>query len=469
MEMQENISIAQLEQTFTQYEDNLDKAVLPKLKEDLRIIHSAFKTIHSILLKKGFLHEDPYKDEIKVSEITIPSSEFFPDSEKTDQMSIRLSSYEVQLDFLLNYYQFSMEFLDISRIRLIAGLLRYINWDQIGPTAQDPISKAMGELITRVKQGGDPLSVGLLNDSLDQIYRTIPHCFRPLKDITEFSKETYKMTIRTKAFPSLSVKPGSPPNKEDIQKQIKKCFPSVMPKQPFYPELVSEVIEEEYGADGPKLKEALLQKFTIKAVKSKDTRQQISFPAMLRDAIKTMATASRPLEDAARKLVENNTLMQIKKSGFVEKFKQWLAQIANKQEEDKQYEVEYFDNATSSTKREKILFEAFITDIQKRARIFNGIIIKGGTLYNRMEKADEETLYAFLDKQMGDLALAYRRLQGLDTFFKNAVGQEQKANLRGIKIELTAINNSLVRANQKKHEYIARKDESEQMKRLGIK
>jgi hypothetical protein len=70
---------------------------------------------------------------------------------------------------------------------------------------------------------------------------------------------------------------------------------------------------------------------------------------------------------------------------------------------------------------------------------------------------------------MEDLVLVYRRLQGLDTFFKNAVEREQKAELKGIKIELTSINNSMVRANQKKHEYIARKDEFEQMKRLGIK
>jgi hypothetical protein len=68
-----------------------------------------------------------------------------------------------------------MEFLDISRIRLVAGLLRYIAWDQLGPIAQDPITKALTEFIAKAKIGADPLSLGLLNDSLDQIQKPFPY------------------------------------------------------------------------------------------------------------------------------------------------------------------------------------------------------------------------------------------------------------------------------------------------------
>jgi hypothetical protein len=37
--------------------------------------------------------------------------------------------------------------------------------------------------------------------------------------------------------------------------------------------------------------------------------------------------------------------------------------------------------------------------------------------------------------------------------------------MRGIKPELSAIKNGIVKANQKRHEYIAQKEEVEQMKR----
>jgi hypothetical protein len=34
---------------------------------------------------------------------------------------------------------------------------------------------------------------------------------------------------------------------------------------------------------------------------------------------------------------------------------------------------------------------------------------------------------------------------------------------------MTAVKNSLIKANKKKHEYVSMKEEAEQMKRLGIK
>ena len=466
--MEEMTSATQLETTLARFQDNLEKVVLPKLKEDFRIIHSAFKTVHSILLKKGFIHEDPYKSETRLSEITLPATTAFSDAEKVEQMSIRLSSFEVQLDFLLNYYQFSMEFLDMPRIRLIAGLLRFISWDQLGPTAQDPVTKALTELVTKAKTGAEPLAVGLMNDSIEQIKKTVPLCFKPLKDATDFSRELYKMEMRTKVVSSLSLKPGNPVNTEDVLKQIKKAFPSAMQGKPFYPELAEELIGEDYGPDKDKLKAAIIQRFTLKEAKPKTVQQPKSFTGILLDAIRTMASVARPLEEAATKLVENNTLLQNKELGFMEKVKLWISQLSNKKEELVTYELEYFDSVTSATKHERIQFDAFITDVQKRVRVFNGLAIKGGALYARMEKSDEQTLYSFLEKQMSDLVLIYRRLQGLDVFFKSETSREQRTSLKGIKIELTGINNGMARAVQKKHEYLARKEESEQMKKLGL-
>jgi hypothetical protein len=468
--MEENTASVQLqlETALTRFRENLDGTVLPKLKEDFRIIHSAFRTIHSILLKKGFIHEDPYKSETKLSEIIIPETKGFSDGEKIDEMSIRLSSYEVQLDFLLNYYQFGTEFLDISRIRLIAGLLRYIAWDQLGPTAQDPVTKGLAEIIARAKVGADPLSVSLLNDSLEQIQKTVPACIKPLKDLTDYSRELYKMEIRSKIFSSLDTRPANQAGRDEFQKQVKKAFPSAMPGKPFYPELVGEIIEEDYGPNEAKLKAAIIQRFTIQEKKQKAAREEVSFTRMILDSLRPLCPAARYLEDAVRKLVENNTLLQNRKMSLMEKFRKWIIHLSDKQKEACVYELEYFDSVSSSTKHEKIEFESFITDVQKRVRMLNGISVRGGPMYKRMEKAGEETLFPFLEKQISDLNIIYRRLQGLDTFFKTEIPREQRTNIKGVKIELTAVKNSMAQALQKKHEYIARKEEHDQMKKLGI-
>jgi hypothetical protein len=285
--------------------------------------------------------------------------------------------------------------------------------------------------------------------------------------MADYSRESYKMDMRSKVFSALNKKPGSSVNKDETIRQIKKIFPSAMQGKPFYPELAGEVIDEDFGPNGLKLKEAIIQRFTIKETKRKTVQQQISFPGMVLDSLKTIASTSRYLEDAVRKLVENNTLLQNRKLGFAERLKNWISQFTGKQKESSIYELEYFDAGTSTTKRETIDFDFFITEVQKRVRTFNGISIKGD-MYKRMEKAGEQTLFTFLEKQLNDLHIMYRRLQSLDTFFKGRISPEQRANIKGIKIELTAIKNGMTQALRKKREYVARKEEQEQMKKLGI-
>jgi hypothetical protein len=56
----------------------------------------------------------------------------------------------------------------------------------------------------------------------------------------------------------------------------------------------------------------------------------------------------------------------------------------------------------------------------------------------------------------------------VNTYFKSEVGRDQRASLKGVKIEVTTMKNTLVKTNQKRHEYISRMEEIEQMKKLGV-
>ena len=49
--------------------DWLEKSELPKLKEELRAYHTGFASLYNLYLKKGLIHEDPYKQETKISEL----------------------------------------------------------------------------------------------------------------------------------------------------------------------------------------------------------------------------------------------------------------------------------------------------------------------------------------------------------------------------------------------------------------
>jgi hypothetical protein len=131
--------------------------------------------------------------------------------------------------------------------------------------------------------------------------------------------------------------------------------------------------------------------------------------------------------------------------------------------------VEYFDGTTSTARIEKIAFNRFYQESQKKARLFMTLANKMSTAYQRLEGAGEEQMFDFLGKNLGDLQLIYRRMEGLNTYFRSEFTQSERNKLKGIKLELAALKNSIVKTNKIKHDYVSGKEEEQQMKKLGIR
>lgn len=468
--MEEGVSfISQLQSTLEQYRDYLDTTELPRLKEQYRIMHTSFTSVYKVLLKKGLIHEDPYKKDIKISEISTPPDDNFLDSEKTEQMSIRLSMYESQLDFLLNFYQFRTDFLDLGRIKLLLNLTRYIAWDQFSEVSARLNTKVLAELVGKITKGDDPFSSGILKDAIDQIQKAFRNCIASLKKLTDFHKEIYKFEVRISLLSNLSIEASRALQaKDEILRTVKKQFPHTLPGKHFYPELIGEILEEDYSPNGPELRKAVLEKFKVEQTVRQPKRQEIPFREILLEGIRALAAASRPLEEATQKLLDNSLILESRKRPLLERIKIWLQRMTLKEEEILVYEVEFFDLTTSTTKREPIRFHTLLEDLKKRARIYGGILARTGGGYKRLEQAGEEQLFTFLHKHIEELQIIYRRLSGLETFFRSEIPRENRASIRGIKIELTAIQNCIMKANQKRHDYVAKKEEMEQLRKLGV-
>ena len=61
-----------------------------------------------------------------------------------------------------------------------------------------------------------------------------------------------------------------------------------------------------------------------------------------------------------------------------------------------------------------------------------------------------------------------KSLNGLDEFFKAAPLPQNRSKIKGLKMEIMAIKNSVVKANQHRSEYSAYIEEEAQLKKLGI-
>ena len=139
-----------------------------------------------------------------------------------------------------------------------------------------------------------------------------------------------------------------------------------------------------------------------------------------------------------------------------------------RKEEDKPIDIEYFEGAASVPKTERLYFFPFMEVMKKKASLYSALMNRASAAFQKLETAPEDQLLDFLAKQIMELQVAHRRMNGLNAYFQSEAPRELRENMKGIKLQLTAIMNGIVKANQRKHDYVAVKEEEEQMKRLGI-
>jgi glutamine amidotransferase PdxT len=450
--------ISTLEQTLAARKEWLEKTELVKLKDELRIYQVSYASLYNIYLKKKIIDEDPYKQDTKINEIEAPSSDPIPENRKTEQISIRLSNFDNQLDYLVNFYQLSVDFLNLDRIKRIVGLIRYIDWVGLTPDSQSQMTKTVSEMTTHSKVGVDQLTLSIIGESLTKLSKTTASAMAILKDLNIYYREVYKLSVRQNVTKDMS---QGEANIDNIRKKVH----SGMPGAPFYKELVEEIIKEDYSSSSMDLRDTVLN--ALRVVESKQTKAKavVNFKAILLDGIVVIGGASTSLNEILAKLQENQAVMESRKKSFFETIKELIRQITNAEPEEVIYNVESMDQTKGIPVKEKVNFHQLMDELEKKNKILASFV--RGPAYNKLSAMTEEQIIGYLEKNVKDVQTYHRILTSLDDFFKANVQPEDRNKIKGIKPELSALKNTYIKANQLKYEYSAQMEAEEQMKRLG--
>ncbi|MDR1428785.1 MAG: hypothetical protein LBI85_00720 [Spirochaetaceae bacterium] len=444
----------------------LEKTELPRVKEGFRSFHASFENIYLLLLKKGILQEDPYKQETKVGELEIPPAGAMNEAAKIDELSIRLSNYDNQIDFLVNFYQFSVEFLTLERIKRIAALVKYIDWIHFNSASQSHTTKAFAELIGSVKGNVDQISATIISESLDAIQKASVSVMIILKELVDFQREYIKGQIREKISGALPFAPDAGlTKKNEILSQIKKNY-SAVAGLPFSTEITEELINEDYTPQGEALRKTILKSLALPDAKPKVHKQQISFKTFLIEGLHILGSVSQTLADIVVKIDENNATMESIRKGFWDKVRKAFQEMMHKPPEPVIYRLQYLDTAKGTNVREDINYYSLKTDLEKKIRTTAALHAKPGT--SRLDAMGEDQVLAYLDRGVKDIQNTHKILSALDEYFKISAPPEVRDKIKGIKPELAAIKNAIVNANQKRYDYSAQKEETEQLKKLGV-
>lgn len=457
---------------FDAYEAKLNwynNEELKNLLEEYRTLSTVTQNLITLLVKKGQIQADPYKMDKKISDIVVPEDSQFLESERSVKLGARLSDFERTLDFICNLFQFSLNNLTLERLKKLANLNNFIDWKSVTNTASRANTRGLGECLANLKKSEEQLSFEVAQDCVHRAAKAVSNANQILKGVADFQKEVFKIEIRKDVFehPSYSVEKAQA-SLNDAVGQIKKLFPQVMGKRAYYPELVDELVQEEYGAHKEERRKELLKKFEIAVKVEEKKATTVDTKEMLMEAVRTISGMAPQLDIVIGKINENVALLESEHQSWMDKLIAAFRKAFNLKEPPIEYDVGIVDASTQTRRTESIRINEFITDLGKRSRIYNSLSVKKASGYVKLESQSEGAIEEYLIKQLAECNKLMVLLQALDEYFKSTVKSENKLKVKGLKMELTAMKNVMVKTNQRKADYSAYMEEAEQLKRLGI-
>ena len=468
--MEEEKFRQELQEALSQKQEWYNSECLQDLLSQYRLLHTCVHNLYESFIKKSLIVPDPYRLDKKISSIVVPESTPFAESDISNVFGERFSNYETMLDYICTYFRFSTESFTLPNVKKLIEFNKVFEWDDLSMNNAKMNTRALAMTVNSAKNGAPNVVQSMINDSVVKSAQSSKAIGKILSELGVFQRELYKGGLRKDLFehPDFN-KEKAAESAEGELAEIKRLYSKVTGKKNLYNDLVNEIIEEDHSPDKEKLQQAVLERLAIKnatkTVEKKKTGPNTK--EMLMQAVLAVGATAPTLVQLHAKLTENFDILFTRKATFWNKFLAILRKALNLREKERTCQLPVKDVKTGVEHIQKINVVDFMSDLAKKERIYNGIGAKG-TEYQKIETVQEDMILSFVNKQISELQSKFVIINSLDAYFKKEVAAENKARVKGMQIELSALRNSIINANKKRSEYVSYKEESEQMQKLGI-
>ena len=442
---------------------------LQSMLEQFRLMYSCVRNLNEVLVKRSLIQPDPYKLETRISEIAVIETDNFTENEDSIVLGKRFSDYEMMLDFICNYFRFSVENITINRIKILLDLLKAFDWTNLSSNSSKSNTRALATALTKARTNAPAVTVSLINDSQEKCAKSTKIINSYLAELADFQREFYKGNLRKDLFehPDFDKKKAFSSPEAELE-EIRRLYVKTTGKKTFYTDVVQEIINEDQGPDKENLRHKLLEKLEIKITETKKETHTVNPHDLLMTAVFALGGMGSILGQLYAKLSDNfDLLFYVKKTLFV-KFMEALKKALGLKEKPRNCTITVTDPQSGTKTTQQIEVTSFLAQVSKLAHIYSGIAAKGSE-YNKINNANEDDALIFLNRQIQENQKLFTTINALDEHFKSHVETTQRAKVKGLKIDLSSYRNAIIAANKKRGEYASAKEEIEQMKKLGIK
>jgi hypothetical protein len=444
------------------------------LKEAVRTYQQRFQALFDLFLRKGLVREDPYNYGQKAEDIGAPSDEPFLETDKRDEVNLRLDSLRKHLETIATTWKLDAVGLDLGRLKRLSALVRYLPWAGLSEQSQSPTAKVVAQFVNSIRMGTDRVHAVVAKDAVNQLAHTQRELAILVSEFASFQREHWKAELRAKALPRVPLDRQRPEAKrEETLRALRSAVGETMPGSPFYPELAGEVLDEDLSPQAEELRNRLLESLARLEESSPAPAPKREPPRpdrnALLDAVRLFARSEAEMQSALATLAVNAERLAGPTRGFSGFLHRLAAALAGRRAKEQTIDVEYLEQDV--TRHETVALAPFLESVKRKVELMASLGDESGQAFARLTAAADDQLLEFVERQLSDLMVLHRRMGSVNAQLQAKTSADWSAGRRGeakgIRLELSAVKNFLVKANQRMHDYTARLEELQQYQRPG--
>jgi hypothetical protein len=444
----------------------------PLLKEAVRTYQQRYQALYELFLRKGLIREDPYDYGRKANDVGAPSDEPFLETEKRDQISWRLDALRKHLETVTTEWKLDTSGLDLGRLKRLSALVRYLPWAGLSELSPSPTAKTVAQFANSIRMGTDRVTAVVVKDAINQLAESQRELAILVSEFAVYQRERWKAELRAKADRKVALdRQKSEAKREETLRELRRTVAETMPGSPFYPELAGEILDEELAPQAEELRGRLLEGLVrieepVPAVVPKRAPPRPDRNALL-DAVRLLARSEAEMQSALATLSANAERLAGPTRGFIAFLHRLVAALAGRRAKERTVEVEYLD--ADVTRHETMVLAPFLESVKRKVELITSLGDESGQAFSRLSAAADDKLLEFVERQLSDLMVLHRRMGGVNSALQAETpaggSAGRKGEAKGIRIELSAVKNFLVKANQRMRDYTVRLEELQQYQR----
>ncbi|MBQ9630467.1 MAG: hypothetical protein IJR49_02640 [Treponema sp.] len=447
----------------------LETKVLPDVLDNFHLLHTCTKSLYELLEQRSLIKPDPYKTERKISKIVIPEDTAFVETDRATVIGARFSDYESMIDYVCTYLKFTVDALELPRIKQLSDLVNHIDWNNLSSNNAKVNTRSLADIINEARSRANGMTASLISDAVSKSANAASAITKSLRELTVFHKEFYKYQIRKTVIANPDFKKESLTSPQEELAEVRRLFPQLMGKKSFYGDLVQEIIKEDQNPDKLQLREKIFVRLELPEQKKSSEKKEIDTKELLIEAVMIISSLAPQYEQVNAKVNANHELLASTHNSFFDKIRRAIRKAFNLQEPKEMYELVITNQKTDLRTQQKIEYHAFYENIERKKRVLSSFNGKQSAEFHKIESSTEDAILNFINKQISDNQEIIVLLNALDDYFKEQIKGPEKERIKGMKIELVTMKNTVIKANQKRAEYVSVVEEKSQMKKMGVK